>query len=65
MPSKDELDSMRVNLYLKSKGSFTDGFYWSSSEFDANNAWFQYFGNGLQDKYGKNHQFYVRAMRAF
>lgn len=38
--------------------------YWSSTEVDTSNAWTQYFDNGMQFSFGKNHSdFLVRAVR--
>ena len=50
---------------FKSGGSeaFAAGDYWSSSEYSATFAWFQYFGNGFQNIPGKNASAYVRAVR--
>jgi len=65
MPSKDELNMMRNTLYLNGIGYFQEGFYWSSTEGDSLNGWFQVFKNGYQDKYPKRFQFFVRAIRNF
>ncbi len=65
LPSKDELNLIYTNLYSKSLGGFAASFYWSSTESDANNGWYQFLGNGFQDKYGKSYQFHVRPVRAF
>ena len=66
LPSKDELNLMYENLYLKSFGSFKPDGYWSSSEGVAGLAWVQYFDNGLQDSFSKVFGLLrVRAMRAF
>ena len=46
-------------------GGFANNAYWSSSEYDADDAWYEYFANGDQDYYGKNYTAYVRAVRAF
>jgi hypothetical protein len=46
-------------------GGFASGGYWSSSEGDANYAWFQYFYLGTQDYNGKSLTRYVRPVRAF
>ena len=44
-------------------GGFANLNYWSSSENANANAWYQYFSNGSQFNYPKNHNFYVRAVR--
>jgi len=71
LPSKDELNLMYENLGVAGVGGFVDyGYlpYWSSSEYDANYAWYQYFGDGSQDIYYggfKSLADRVRALRAF
>jgi hypothetical protein len=44
---------------------FVENLYWSSSEQDADFAWFQRFTNGDQSGSRKNTTFYVRPVRAF
>jgi hypothetical protein len=44
---------------------FASGYYWSSSEYDANVAWAQVFSSGRQSNYGKTISLYVRPVRAF
>ena len=64
LPSKHELNL----LYLQKTvvGGFASWKYWSSSEFDSEYAWNQYFVNGSQDtNVGKNNAFYIRPVRAF
>ena len=63
LPSKDELN----NLYLNQAaiGGFSPDLYWSSSEYNANLAWFQSFDNGDQDLNIKGDTGRVRAVRAF
>ena len=63
LPTKDELNS----LYLsKDKiGGFAYGFYWSSTEVDANDAWLQGFNDGSQASGFKFLANYVRAIRTF
>ena len=63
LPSKDELNQM----YLQKSviGGFATYYYWSSSEYDAVNAWGQNFNYGAQGVFHKNDTFYVRAVRAF
>ena len=65
LPSKDELNWMRENLYLKGVGGFVGYGYWSSSEFYASSAWYQYFCNGLQNGNYEYLTYRVRAVRAF
>ena len=65
-PSINELDLMYKNLYLQGVGGFTDRLYWSSSEYDADFAWFQDFYNGIQySSLFKSGAYRVRAVRAF
>ena len=55
-----------MNIQKSGIGGFADEYYWSSSEYDAGNAWFQNFGNGNQSLYYyKYFTYYVRAVRAF
>ena len=65
LPSKDELDMMYVNLHMQGLGGFASNYYWSSTEYDFNSAWIQYFYNGLQFYGFKSSNFYVRSVRAF
>ena len=43
--------------------AFSTSYYWSSTEFDATNAWKQNFGTGNQNYYSKTNYYYVRAVR--
>jgi hypothetical protein len=65
LPSKDELDLMYKNLKQKGLGGFVNGWYWSSSEYNAYYAWFQYFDNGYQYDANEADADSVRAVRAF
>ena len=83
LPSKDELNQLWLNqfdAYINLNTIFsnypglvylTQGHaYWSSTEFDYYDAWFQFFyqtqfEDGLQDNVGKFNTTYVRAVRAF
>jgi len=65
LPSKDELNLMYENLKIFGVGGFADYYYWSSFEYDAGNAWLQYFGNGSQGFGAKSDSMRVRAVRAF
>ena len=66
LPTKDEL-----NLLYQKKDVVggVDGYYgsnyWSSTEYDASNAWLQGFYNGYQNGFGKDDNYLVRAVRAF
>jgi hypothetical protein len=63
LPSKYELNL----LYLQKAavGGFDDAYYRSSTEYDYDNAWIQFFSNGSQEYANKDFGFYVRAIRAF
>lgn len=66
LPTKDELNL----LYQQSTvvGGFANtnyDYYWSSTEFDASNAWVQTFSSGFQNYNHKGRQNLVRAVRAF
>lgn len=71
LPSKDELNLMYTNIGqgaaapLTNVGGFAVAWYWSSSEFGFNYAWFQSFGSGGQLNNGKYDTDAVRAVRAF
>ena len=73
LPSKDELNKMYLNKNIinttaaaNSGSDFSANNYWSSTEYDSNTAWVQYFGNGGQGYYDKlNTYVNVRAVRAF
>ena len=71
LPSLDELNLMYQNIGqgnamgLGNVGGFANDFYWSSTEYDLNNAWVQDFGSGNQYGNGKYANDYVRAVRAF
>ena len=63
LPSLDELNILYQNRNLI--GGFTTGVYWSSSEHNFSNAWYQTFTNGYQHYYNKSYTYRVRAVRAF
>ena len=63
LPSKDELNKLYLNRLAI--GGFSTDFYWSSSEFNFNDAWAQYFNAVFQVNDGKFSTYYVRAVRAF
>ncbi|MBK6346529.1 MAG: DUF1566 domain-containing protein [Bacteroidales bacterium] len=63
LPSKDELNMLYINRIAI--GGFAGTYYWSSTEYDNDTAWIQFFGNGFQVNGGKNFTAYVCAVRAF
>jgi len=63
LPSKDELNKLYLNKIAI--GGFAVDFYWSSTEVDGNDAWVQYFVDGVQYANVKGDTDYVRAIRAF
>jgi aBig family protein len=65
LPSKDELNYMYDGLHYSGVGGFADDNYWSSSEGNDSNAWFQTFFGGNQGYAVKNDSSWVRAVRAF
>lgn len=68
LPSRDELNLMYKNLYLKGKGGFTASRYWSSSEYAGSEsiyAWKQHFSSGNQGYGDKSFKGWVRAVRSF
>jgi hypothetical protein len=65
LPSIGELDLIYENLYLEGVGGFAGRNYWSSSEYNSPNAWYQSFGGGFQSRLRpKSRPFQVRAVRA-
>ena len=65
LPSKDELNLMYENLKVFGVGGLSDDYYWSSSEYSASRAWYQYFYDGYQFGNIKSDAARVRAVRAF
>lgn len=63
LPTKTELNLLYTNRDLI--GGFNNGTYWSSTEFDSDNARTQYFLNGVQSNVSKSTPLLVRAVRAF
>lgn len=63
LPSKFELNL----LYLERSavGGFVNAFYWSSTEYNSFNAYYQNFSSGFQSYNDKINKRYVRAIRAF
>jgi len=65
LPSRDELNIMRENLWVFGVGGFGSNNHWSSSEGSYYCAWYQTFGNGNQYCSSKDYSLRVRAVRAF
>lgn len=63
LPSKDELAKLYINRIAI--GGFASVWYYSSTEFDANNAYPHHFGSGSAASSGKFNANYVRAVRSF
>lgn len=63
LPSKDELNALYTNRVAI--GGFANNWYWSSTEFNVDNAFFQHFQDGLQLTNDKSYPTYVRAVRSF
>jgi hypothetical protein len=58
--------SLNSVTYGAGAAGFVENFYWSSTELDAGDAWFQDFRNGTQYNFGnKSATLYVRPVRAF
>jgi hypothetical protein len=63
LPSKEELNLLYENKEII--GGYEHGYYWSSSEFSADFAWYQHFDFGFQDYLKKDFSYYYRPIRAF
>jgi len=65
LPNLYELSQMYNNLYKAKLGGFTNGYYWSSNEYQQYYAWDMNFANGQKYSSGKGSTGYVRVIRAF
>ena len=72
LPSKDELNEMYLNknkidstAIANGGASFTNQWYWSSSEYDNTSSWTEIFSSGIQTRHYKHNWHSVRAVRAF
>ena len=65
LPSRDELDAIRNNLFIEGLGGFDNVSYWSSTEYNAIYAWLHNFMLPTQGVYSKNKTARVRACRSF
>ncbi len=63
LPSFDELNALYAARGIV--GGYARYYYWSSSEYNANNAWSQDFRIGVPYDFNKDDAFRVRAIRAF
>jgi uncharacterized protein (TIGR02145 family) len=65
LPSKDGYQAMNDELHLHGLGGFSNGHYWTSSEYSSTNAILFTFVTGLWNNDPKSNTYYVRACRAF
>ncbi len=65
LPSKDELNLLYEVLQLNGLGNFSKNAYWSSSEYNQNNSWLQYFYSGYDYCYVRSNRHTIRAIRSF
>lgn len=61
LPSREVLLMCYINAHIRR--NFASVVYWSSTESNASDAWYQGFDVGYQDYYGKDIATYVRAVR--
>jgi hypothetical protein len=59
LPSRRELRALWVNV----PELFEDGYYWTSTQYSANNAWDQDFADGYQNYWDKGDEDRARAVR--
>jgi len=65
LPSINELAQMHTNLKARGLGNFQDTYYWSSTEFGSNSAWYILFGPGYFNNISKSFTFSIRPIRSF
>jgi hypothetical protein len=63
LPNRQVLLACYLNDDIKAE--FAAGDYWSSTEFSATYAWFQYFTNGYHYNGNKAYSLYVRAVKKY
>ena len=63
LPSQDELNALISEREIF--GGFGGGYYWSSTEGNAQTAWIQFFTNDWRTDSSKDTAYYVRPIRAF
>jgi hypothetical protein len=57
--------TLHVNFREGGHKAFEPEWYWSSTQYSASLAWYQFFDDGGQDTYGKGFQARARAVRRF
>jgi hypothetical protein len=65
LPSRDELNLIYVNLYLQNLGNLSSDFYWSSTEYNASEAYYHFFYNNDRGYISKGQGFLVLPIRSF
>ncbi|MEX2456867.1 MAG: DUF1566 domain-containing protein [Balneolaceae bacterium] len=65
LPSREELNLIYRNLHAKREGPMMDTRYWSSSQYNENEAWAQFFGDGRKIQASTDLTFRVHAIRSF
>jgi TolB-like protein len=65
LPTHGELELMRRNLHRNSLGGFSKSNYWTSEQYDRNEAWTIHFNTGKSNIEKKNRTYTVRAVRQF
>lgn len=65
LPSFEELKGLEQTLGKMSEANLGSGYYWSSSEIDASNAWIVMFANGAVLSVNKAAAYSVRPVRSF
>ena len=65
LPTKYELNLLYLQKVAGTVGGFATERYWSSTEFDYNDAYLQHFGDGNKSYFSKSFAPSVRAIRAF
>jgi hypothetical protein len=64
LPTKEETEAMFFQLHKKGVGNFENNVtYWSSSEYNEDEAWFTSFDDGCTAVFYKNSTYYVRAVK--
>ncbi len=63
LPAAGELNRMYQQLGPNGSGDIPVGIYWSSTEYDANQAWAQLFSDGSAASTVKTHNFHCRCVR--